>query len=96
MHPPTMPIKMGCNKANLGAILLKSRIRLLLGLIFLSTEYSLALTERWPSGRWRTPGKCVYGNVSRVRIPLSPQNTTVFYIPTHIMMIYPLQMSFNF
>ena len=28
--------------------------------------------ERWPSGRRRTPGKCVYGNVSRVRIPLSP------------------------
>ena len=29
-------------------------------------------TERWPSGRRRTPGKCVYGNVSRVRIPPSP------------------------
>ncbi len=29
--------------------------------------------ERWPSGRRRTPGKCVYGNpVSRVRIPFSP------------------------
>ncbi len=27
---------------------------------------------RWPSGRRRTPGKCVYGNVSRVRIPPSP------------------------
>ena len=31
-----------------------------------------APTERWPSGRRRTPGKCVYGNVSRVRIPPSP------------------------
>ena len=31
-----------------------------------------ARTERWPSGRRRTPGKCVYGNVSRVRIPPSP------------------------
>ena len=31
-----------------------------------------AATERWPSGRRRTPGKCVYGNVSRVRIPPSP------------------------
>jgi hypothetical protein len=30
--------------------------------------------ERWPSGRRRTPGKCVYGNVSRVRIPPSPPN----------------------
>ena len=29
--------------------------------------------ERWPSGRRRTPGKCVYGNpVSRVRIPPAP------------------------
>ncbi len=27
---------------------------------------------RWPSGRRRTPGKCVYGNVPRVRIPPSP------------------------
>ncbi len=25
--------------------------------------------EEWPSGLWRTPGKRVYGNVSRVRIP---------------------------
>lgn len=32
-------------------------------------------TERWPSGRRRTPGKCVYLNqVPRVRIPLSPPN----------------------
>ena len=29
--------------------------------------------ERWPSGRRRTPGKCVYGNpVSWVRIPPAP------------------------
>jgi hypothetical protein len=29
--------------------------------------------ERWPSGRRRTPGKCVYGKtVSRVRIPPAP------------------------
>ena len=28
--------------------------------------------ERWPSGRRRTIGNRVYGNVSRVRIPLSP------------------------
>ena len=29
--------------------------------------------EQWPSGRRRTPGKCVYGNpVSRVRIPPAP------------------------
>ena len=27
---------------------------------------------RWPSGRRRTPGKCVSGNASRVRIPPSP------------------------
>ena len=27
---------------------------------------------RCPSGRRSTPGKCVYGNVSRVRIPPSP------------------------
>ena len=27
--------------------------------------------ERCPSGRRSTPGKCVYGNVSRVRIPLA-------------------------
>ena len=31
-----------------------------------------AASEKWPSGRRRTPGKCVYGNVSRVRIPPSP------------------------
>ena len=31
-----------------------------------------APSEKWPSGRRRTPGKCVYGNVSRVRIPPSP------------------------
>jgi short-subunit dehydrogenase len=35
-----------------------------------------ALTERWPSGRRRTPGKCVYGNVSRVRIPPSPPHAS--------------------
>ena len=30
-------------------------------------------SERWQSGRMRTPGKCVYVNsVSGVRIPLSP------------------------
>ncbi len=30
--------------------------------------------ERWPSGRRRTPGKCVNAeSVSRVRIPFSPQ-----------------------
>ncbi len=29
---------------------------------------------RCPSGRRSTPGKCVYGNVSRVRIPPSPPN----------------------
>lgn len=29
--------------------------------------------ERWPSGRRRTPGTRVYGNVSRVRIPSSLQ-----------------------
>ena len=30
-------------------------------------------TEQWPSGRRRTPGKCVYGKtVSRVRIPPAP------------------------
>ena len=33
------------------------------------------LTERWPSGRRRTPGKCVTGNRSRVRIPPSPPIT---------------------
>ncbi len=33
--------------------------------------------ERWPSGRRRTPGKCVYGNpVSRVRIPPSPPDSS--------------------
>jgi len=33
------------------------------------------ITERWPSGRRRTPGKCVYlTRVSWVRIPLSPLN----------------------
>ena len=39
-----------------------------------ATWFNLSrLTERWPSGRRRTPGKCVYGNpVSRVRIPPSP------------------------
>ena len=31
-----------------------------------------AVWERCPSGRRSTPGKCVYGNVSRVRIPPSP------------------------
>ena len=36
------------------------------------TVLESAPTERWPSGRRRTPGKCVYGNVSRVRIPPSP------------------------
>ena len=30
--------------------------------------------ERWPSGRRRTPGKCVSAeSASRVRIPISPQ-----------------------
>ena len=29
-------------------------------------------TVRWPSGRRRTPGKCVSRKASRVRIPLSP------------------------
>ena len=29
-------------------------------------------TEESPSGRWRTPGKCVYRKVSRVRIPPLP------------------------
>lgn len=32
--------------------------------------------ERWPSGRRRTPGKCVGAeSASRVRIPLSPQKS---------------------
>ncbi len=33
--------------------------------------------ERWPSGRRRTPGKCVYGNVSRVRTPPSPPHHAI-------------------
>ncbi len=38
--------------------------------------FSPPLTERWPSGRRRTPGKCVGAeSVSRVRIPLSPQKS---------------------
>ena len=36
--------------------------------------------ERWPSGRRRTPGKCVYGNVSRVRIPSSLQKETTTFV----------------
>ena len=36
--------------------------------------------ERWPSGRRRTPGKCVGGvPVSRVRIPLSPPNILLIH-----------------
>ena len=35
--------------------------------------------ERWPSGRRRTPGKCVYAkSVSRVRIPSSLQFSNTF------------------
>ncbi len=41
------------------------------------TVQRLRKTERWPSGRRRTPGKCVYGNpVSRVRIPPSPPDSS--------------------
>jgi hypothetical protein len=40
----------------------------------MSVVFSAPL-ESWPSGRRRTPGKCVYGNVSRVRIPRSPPHT---------------------
>ncbi|CCD08204.1 protein of unknown function [Legionella pneumophila subsp. pneumophila] len=43
-------------------------------MLLFADKYKLARLERWPSGRRRTPGKCVYGNVSRVRIPLSPPN----------------------
>ena len=35
-------------------------------------EVASSSTERCPSGRRSTPGKCVYGNVPRVRIPPSP------------------------
>ena len=42
----------------------------------------LSGAERWPSGRRRTPGKCVYAkSVSWVRIPPSPQINT-YKIPT--------------
>ena len=37
-------------------------------------ETATKILERCPSGRRSTPGKCVYGNVSRVRIPPSPPN----------------------
>ena len=36
---------------------------------------------RCPSGRRSTPGKCVYGNVSRVRIPPSPPNKEPGLVP---------------
>ena len=39
-----------------------------------------APSEKWPSGRRRTPGKCVYGNVSRVRIPSSLQKETTTFV----------------
>ena len=32
----------------------------------------MAATDRWQSGRTRTPGKRVYSNVTRVRIPPCP------------------------
>ena len=37
--------------------------------------------ERWPSGRWRTPGKCVTAKSgSWVRIPFSPQIKNAFVL----------------
>ena len=33
----------------------------------------IEVLERWPSGLRRTPGKRVYRKVTRVRIPVSPQ-----------------------
>ncbi len=39
-----------------------------------------ALAERCPRGRRSTPGKCVYGNVSRVRIPPSPPDVVYNYL----------------
>src|SRR5258706_11213618 len=40
----------------------------------LSRAKEMTIPERWPSGRRRTLGKRVYGNVSWVRIPPSPPN----------------------
>ena len=49
--------------------------------------------ERCPSGLRSTPGKCVYGNVSRVRIPPSPPDNLKFkqlrIIPDCLMSTFP-------
>jgi hypothetical protein len=42
------------------------------GLLITDRRANSTATDRWPSGRRRTPGKCVDGNVSWVRIPLCP------------------------
>ena len=52
------------------------------------------LTERWPSGRRRTPGKCVGAeSVSRVRIPLSPQKSVNQEVARFTLFFYTYQNS---